>query len=349
MGALSSLKTPMHFVNVIGAVKFPGKYPLANNTKLLELLNITGGFQESAYTLKAEISRYITLSDQTTKLQHHSINIRQLLEGDESQNISIQSRDTIHIFTAPDWLERYTIQINGEVAFPGSYTVARGETIADVIRRAGGVTQYAYPKGAIFSRVRLREKEAQQIRNIKQRLRAEVGNMTFRKQSSTNPLSSTNPEQAMAVVEQLDTAKPLGRMVINLDQIIQNNEDQDLTIENGDQLFVPAYTKVVTVMGHVQVPSSFIFDSALNTEDYINQSGGPLQQSDDDRTYVIRANGSVMLPNNSAWFSRSEKPLEPGDTIIVPIDTNYSDPLDTLTAGTQILYQLGVAYSAISR
>jgi len=55
------------------------------------------------------------------------------------------------------------------------------------------------------------------------------------------------------------------------------------------------------------------------------------------------------LPNNSAWFSRSDKPLEAGDTIIVPIDTNYSDPLDTLTSGTQILYQLGVAYTAISR
>ncbi len=349
MEALADLKNPMRFVNIVGAVKFPGRYPLPRNTKIREMLSVAGGFQESAYTLRAEISRYTQLKDQSTKLQHQTINVKSLLEGDESQNITLKSRDTIHIFTSPDWLERYSIELTGEVTFPGTYTVARGETIADVIKRAGGITQYGYPKGAIFSRVRLRQKEAQQIIKIRERLRAEVGNMTFRKQSSTNPLSGTDSSQAMAIVEQLGMVEPLGRMVINLDQIIKDNPDQDITIENGDQLVIPALNKVVSVMGHVQVPSSFIFDSSLNVEDYIDQSGGPLQQSDDDRIYVIRANGSVMLPNNSAWFSRSDKPLEPGDTVIVPIDTNYSDPLDTLTAGTQILYQLGVAYSAISR
>ena len=150
-------------------------------------------------------------------------------------------------------------------------------------------------------------------------------------------------------IDKLNQAEPLGRMVINLDQILASNDEQDIMIENYDKLFIPALSKVVSVMGHVQVPSAFIFDTSLSSDDYIDLAGGTMQQSDEDRTYVIRANGSVMLPNNSAWFSRNDKTLEPGDTIIVPIDTNYSDPLDTLTAGTQILYQLGVAYSAISR
>jgi len=138
-------------------------------------------------------------------------------------------------------------------------------------------------------------------------------------------------------------------MIINLEQVLAGNSTQDVMIENQDELFIPALSKVVSVMGHVQVPSAFVFDTSLTVDDYIDQSGGTLQQSDDDRIYVVRANGSVMLPNTSAWFSRNDKQLEAGDTIIVPIDTNYSDPLDTLTAGTQILYQLGVAYTAISR
>jgi protein involved in polysaccharide export with SLBB domain len=337
------------YVNIEGDVKFPGHHPLPENATVLDVLDIAGGLKDSAYTLKVEISRYNKLANQKTELIHEQVNLEKILKGDMTENIKINNRDTMHIFRSPAWLERYSINVSGEVEFPGTYIVKRGETLASIIKRAGGVTSFAYPKGAIFSRELLREKEMINLAMIRKRLEQEVANMTFKKQSSTNPLSSADPTKAMDIIEKLSEAKPLGRMVINLDQILVGNDEQNIIIENNDELFIPALSKVVSVMGQVQVPSAFIFDTSLSSDDYINLAGGSLQQADEGRIYVIRANGSVMLPNNSAWFSRNEKVLEMGDTIIVPVDTNYSDPLDILTSGTQILYQLGVAYSAINR
>ncbi|MCP4325928.1 MAG: sugar transporter, partial [Alteromonadales bacterium] len=82
-------------------------------------------------------------------------------------------------------------------------------------------------------------------------------------------------------------------------------------------------------------------------EDYIDLAGGMKAQADSDRVYVVRADGSVLMPNNSFWFSRKNESLRAGDTIIVPIDVDYLDGLSTIASATQIVYQLGVAWSAI--
>ncbi len=151
----------------------------------------------------------------------------------------------------------------------------------------------------------------------------------------------------MGVVDKLGIARPVGRMVINLDQVIEGNKQQNILLENGDKIYVPPLRNIVTVMGHIQMPTSLIFDSNMSVQDYINATGGPKKQADTDRIYVIRANGSVMLPDSSYWFKRGEDKLMPGDTIVVPMDTDYVDGLSVLTSATQILYQIGVAWAAI--
>ena len=118
--------------------------------------------------------------------------------------------------------------------------------------------------------------------------------------------------------------------------------------ENQDFLYIPPLRKVISVIGYVQFPTSHIFEANKSINDYIALSGGAKKQADTDRVYVIRANGSVFVPNQSFWFSREDKPLMPGDTIVMPMDTDYMDKLTTFTSATQILYQLGVAWSAIS-
>jgi protein involved in polysaccharide export with SLBB domain len=108
---------------------------------------------------------------------------------------------------------------------------------------------------------------------------------------------------------------------------------------------VPALQNVVSIQGMVQFPSSHVYDGNLSVNDYLSRAGGTKKQADTDRIYVIKANGSVMLPGDS-WFG-SRKGLEPGDTIVVPVDSDYLDNLSIMTSATQVLYQLGVAWSAI--
>ncbi len=258
------------------------------------------------------------------------------------------SKDRLNVFTKPGWREDNSVELFGEVVFPGKYTFNRGETIKDVVARAGGLTRFAYADGAIFSRKSLREQEAQRVKMINQQLKDEIASMSLRRQSSSARYT-TSPSEAMAIVDELDNAEPVGRMVIDLASIIDGVESEDVMLENEDKIYIPPQRKVVSVIGEVQFASSHIHRNAATVKDYLNMAGGTKRQADKDRIYVIRANGSVMMPNNSFWFSNKVDELKPGDTIVVPIDTDYLDSLSAWTSATQILYQMGVAWSAIQK
>ena len=100
-------------------------------------------------------------------------------------------------------------------------------------------------------------------------------------------------------------------------------------------------------MGEVQVPITYLLDNKLDVDDYLNKAGGAKKQADEDRIFVVRADGSVYKPSSGYWFGNNKEELKAGDTIVVPIDTDYRDALSTWTAATQILYQTGVAINAL--
>jgi protein involved in polysaccharide export with SLBB domain len=138
-------------------------------------------------------------------------------------------------------------------------------------------------------------------------------------------------------------------MVVQLDQITQGNESADFMLEDGDFLFVPTFRNSISIMGEVQVSITYLLDNKLDVKDYLNKAGGIKKQADEDRIFVVRADGSVYKPNSGYWFGNKNEQLKPGDTIVVPIDTDYRDALSTWTAATQILYQIGVAVNAINK
>ena len=340
--AQSSINQPVQIAEIRGEVKYPGVYPLTRGMTQYDLLLAAGGLQESAFA--AELSRVDQSATGDISLSHERLTLDQLRKGGSPK---VQSKDSLNILANPDWRGQATVQLFGEVKFPGTYSVRRGETLGALLKRAGGVTAFGYANGSVFARESLRRQEADRLVYIKEQLQEEIATMSLRRQTGNLAARSSSPAEASELVSRLDKTQAIGRLSIDLPSIIQGDKRADIVLENGDKLYVPQFQNVITVAGQVQMPTSHMFDPSLSVQDYLERSGGTKKQADTDRIYVIKANGSVMMPDSSYWFSRKDRALEPGDTIIAPIDSDYLDSLSSWSTATQMMYQLGVAWAAI--
>jgi polysaccharide export outer membrane protein len=166
--------------------------------------------------------------------------------------------------------------------------------------------------------------------------------------SLSNNGTVTSYSEIQSLLADLSKVEPLGRLVINLPQVIASN-NYDVAIEGGDILYIPTKNNSINVMGQVQVNSSHMFDSSISVEDYITQSGGLKKRADDERIYIISSNGSIKMVEGSNWFSGAgSSALKPGDSIVVPLDSEYMNNLTLWTTATTIMYNTAVAVAAIS-
>ncbi|MEY8213627.1 MAG: SLBB domain-containing protein, partial [Colwellia sp.] len=231
----------------------------------------------------------------------------------------------------------------GEFVFPGRYTISRGETLSDIIAKAGGFTHFAHQEASVFTRKKLQALEKQNLIKLSSDLRIEMTSKSLSDESYSQSYS-----EMQQMLTDLTTLQPVGRLVLNLPKIIKDN-DYDVLLENGDVLYVPSLKNSVNVIGQVQVTSSHIFDAALTAEDYLAQSGGSKKRADEDRIYIISANGSIQLMQGSNWFSSDAgSNMKPGDTVVVPLDSEYMNNLTLWTSATTIMYNTAVAVAAIT-
>ncbi|MDP7591764.1 MAG: SLBB domain-containing protein [Litorilituus sp.] len=337
----SAAGQPLQLTEIDGQVKYPGTYPLAKNARLKDLVVAAGGVEESAYLANAELTRN-HIEGITARKQSQRVVLAEVLKGTNSENILLQSKDRLNVHKIPLWSENSIIELKGEFLFPGRYTIRRGDTLSDVIKKAGGLTEFAHVKAAVFSRTRLKALEQKNIKKVSDDLRVEIASKSL---SDSNFLASYPEVQSM--LTDLVQLEPLGRLVLELDEVIKDN-DYNVLLENGDVLFVPMKKNSVNVVGQVQVSSSHIYSKGLDVDDYIAKSGGLKMRADGDRVYIIAANGNVVLPEDNNWFSVDNAKLLPGDTVVVPLNTEYMNGLTLWSSATQILYNSAVAIAAIS-
>lgn len=329
-------------VTVTGEVRFPGEYPLAKSNRVSDLINAAGGLQESAYIQHAELTRIVVNTEDGATVDHHAIALAKMQNGDTAEDMFLQSKDHLTILQVPEWQEKETVEIQGEVRFPGTYTIRSGETITNVIKRAGGFTNEASIHGAVFTRESVKEQEVQQTRELTQQLRREIATRGLSDVEST-----TNFSDSSQMLAQLERIEPVGRMVVDLHELTSNPEAKDVRLEDGDNLFIPSERQVVTVVGEVNHSSTHFYKDGLSFDDYIKLAGGLKQRADDDRVYIVHADGSVTIPERSFWFGETGN-VKTGDTIVVPLDVDYKNNLTLWSQVTTIFYNSAIAIAAIN-
>jgi protein involved in polysaccharide export with SLBB domain len=242
------------------------------------------------------------------------------------------------------------VRLEGEVKFPGEYPIERGEALRSVVERAGGLTPLAFAGGSVFTRETLKERERRQIEMLADRMQQDLGALALAG-AQEGGIGASQASNTLAVgqalLADLRDTEPVGRLVIDLERVMASTDPaDDILLKGGDTLRVPRQLQEVTVIGEVQNPTSHLFDSALSRDDYLSLSGGTTQKADDKRIYVVRANGSVESGGGSRWF-RDSGSVQPGDTIVVPLDAERMRPLPLWTAVTTIIYNLAVAVAAV--
>jgi polysaccharide biosynthesis/export protein len=354
----ASAANPAQVVMVTGQIRVSGRYPLEPSMHVSDLIRAGGGLEDAAYTGEAELTRYEVADGNRRVTGLIPIDLAAIRRGDVDADAVLRPYDILVIKKTPQWEENASIVLSGELRYPGKYPIQRGETLSSVLRRAGGFTDLAFVEGAVFTRDELKQREKEQLELLTSRLQKDLAAMSL---GALTTSAATNGSgggataaQGLAVgqqlVEQLRNAKPVGRLVINLHQAISGppGGTGDVLLRNGDVLLVPKKTQEVTVLGEVQGPTSQIYQAGLSRDDYIAKSGGTTQNADKKRTYVVRADGEVVSGGRSGWFRRTQAlDIRPGDSIVVPLDTERISALPLWTSITTIIYNLSVALLAI--
>ena len=149
---------PEQVVSIDGRVKVPGKYPLEPAMRVSDLIRAGGSLEDSAYRGQAEITRYAVVDGDIRKTELIEVNLSAIKRGDSGADLQLKPYDILVIKPIPMWMEPGTIELAGEVRFPGIYPIHQGETLHSVLERAGGFTDGAFPSGAVCIRAELKKR-----------------------------------------------------------------------------------------------------------------------------------------------------------------------------------------------
>jgi polysaccharide export outer membrane protein len=244
----------------------------------------------------------------------------------------------------PDWSPTDSIVVEGEVKFPGEYRIRKGETLSDVIARAGGFTDKASPESATFTREAVATLEAQRAAEFARDIETTFATRLLTEETTTQAITDV-----AQIVESLQAIEGAGRLLIDLPAAMSGDANANLEVTDGDRLVVPKLSNTVSVVGEVKRSGTHTFQSELSLDDYIDLSAGYTRRADDGGVYIVKANGSVVTLEQNLWrFTGANRSLNPGDTIVVPIDTQYKESLASWREITQIVYQSMVSIAAVA-
>lgn len=284
-------------------------------------------------------------------------NLAKALSKDVENDLTLISGDTIVIFSKSDFKQPQEkklklVKVEGEVKAPGVYSVGQGETLSQVILRAGGLTNQAYMFGTIFSRESAKKDEALRLKDITDRIEQDYFRyLASRSRTATTQeegvVSTGEIESIKSLIGRLRNIQPEGRIPLNLlGSTAQYKDIPSVSLEDLDSIYIPTKPATVTVVGSVFRQGSLLWNSAWTSQNYIDNSGGLRQHADRSGIVVYRADGTVRQLGGG-WISGASHEINPGDTIVVPEDVQSTSWTRIFRDWSQIFYQLGLGGAAI--
>ncbi len=300
-------------VVINGEVNKPGVFEYSDNMTVQDLVLMANGYKDGASLQKMEVSRRLRSASGSQKDSAVYSVIKEIdasLNNSSDLNFKLSPFDIVSVRKSPIYKEQISVTIEGEVIYPGKYTLTgNAERISDLVKRAGGLKQKGFAGGAVLIR--------NTYRDISENDAALVN-------SKTNLMNTQNGKGA-ATLSSTDTSvltnlykeqKPVG---IQLDLILQKpGAAEDLFLVEGDILKVPKELQTIQTFGAVNVPKQIVYTEGISFKDALRESGRFGVNASRKNAYVIYPNGQVRKTRNFLFF-RSYPNIKPGTEIYVPV------------------------------
>lgn len=323
-----SLQNSSRFVG--GGVEKPGSYPAAESVSLNELIQIAGGFTPGAdkkniFVQEYEVQAGKLITSEPRVIDGEKTNLGQVvLSGQFSVNVQTFINDA---FSG-------SIQIVGEVNRPGKYIFSRSETLHDVLERASGFSNAAYPLGAVFERSSAKQEE--KASNI---ILAEKIEQSVLQLSTSNVQGAGDQINAvLTFAKQLRSQKPVGRLSVN---VLLRDKSVPVYLEDGDRLIIPKRPSHVSVIGSVSQSVKANYSPEKGFQEYIANAGGYSRIADKNRIYML-------LPNGEASPLIKNTIIPPGSVVIVPPKTDKLSILGLTDVVSRVLGNIATSILAIN-
>ena len=320
-----------NIITIDGAVNRPAKYEALDDQKLISIIEYANGITRNADRENISLERLLEGSLDTIEVPNDSY----------FEAISVKDGDLIYIREYP----YRQAKISGAVLKPGTYTMAAGDTINDLIKKAGGYTENAYQFGAVYL-----NEDAKAVNELSKEILYQEFLDNIIAVSQQNIGGNFDLAPIVKLTEELKNTEPNGRIVIDL---LNDSTIDRYSVKEGDELFVPEMNNVVYVYGEISSEGAVMFSENQGVEYFVDKSGGFKKFAADESIYVLHPNGESQLyrSKRNIFESRpkSEMQIYPGSIIFVPRALDESAPRRLAAqAYVSILGNLGIALASLS-
>lgn len=319
-----------------GAFKRPHRYELKKDETLNDAIKLAGGFNSEVIgNPRLELSR---IDNEASK------RVLSYIELNKNQDLKLKDGDVFNI-SSTSGLKPQSIEISGEVNKPGEYSIQPGDTILDIINRAGGYTRQAFTQGGVFYRESVADSQKDAFMRSANQLENTIVDIISK--DAIGEITEFTLMPLSTLIARLRSEEPLGRMVVELDYLkLKSNPLDNFAVKDGDKLFIPKRPNFVSVVGEVLNTTSVSFHPDLGVDEYIEIAGGLNDSADKDKIFVILPNGKSRLVKKSLFSSTNY--LLPGSTVVVSRDSRPFDAINLTQIVTPILADLATSAAAIA-